>query len=31
LLFYLIVVIVAGVRASAGSDYRYPLTWRIVR
>ncbi len=28
--FYLVVVIVAGVRASGGRDYRYPLTWRFV-
>jgi uncharacterized Tic20 family protein len=28
--FYLVVVIVGGVRASGGRDYRYPLTWRFV-
>ena len=28
--FYLVVVIVAGVRAAGGRDYRYPLTWRFV-
>ena len=28
--FYLVVVIVAGVRASGGREYRYPLTWRFV-
>ena len=28
--FYLVVVILAGVRAAAGNDYRYPLTWRLV-
>lgn len=29
-IFYLVVVIVAGVRASRGEDYRYPLTIRFV-
>ena len=28
--FYLVVVIIGGVRASGGRDYRYPLTWRFV-
>ena len=28
--FYLVVVIVGGVRAAGGRDYRYPLTWRFV-
>ena len=28
--FYLVVVIMAGVRAAAGGEYRYPLTWRFV-
>jgi uncharacterized Tic20 family protein len=28
--FYLVVVILAGVRAAGGGDYRYPLTWRLV-
>jgi uncharacterized Tic20 family protein len=30
-LFYLVCVITATVRASAGRDYRYPLTVRFVR
>lgn len=29
-IFYLVVVIVGGVRASGGRGYRYPLTWRFV-
>ena len=29
-IFYLIVVIIAGVRASGGDAYRYPLTLRFV-
>jgi uncharacterized Tic20 family protein len=29
-IFYLVVLIVAGVRAAGGRDYRYPLTWRLV-
>lgn len=29
-IFYLIVVVVATVRASNGADYRYPLTLRLV-
>ena len=27
--FYLVVVIVGGVRAAGGRDFRYPLTWRL--
>ena len=29
-IFYLIIVIVAGVRAAGGGEFRYPLTWRLV-
>lgn len=29
-IFYLIVVVVATVRASSGADYRYPLTVRLI-
>ena len=29
-IFYLIVVILAGVRASQGEEYRYPLTIRVI-
>jgi len=29
-IFYLICVILAGVRASAGDDFRYPLTIRFI-
>ena len=28
--FYLVVVILASVRASRGEDFRYPLTFRFV-
>lgn len=30
-IFYLVVLILATVRASSGQDYRYPLTVRVVR
>lgn len=30
-IFYLVVVIIAGVRALNGQEYRYPLTFRFVR